>query len=90
MPTLLDYELYGLNPAVAGPASDPGAYNVFNGALTEFDDAYNVELFSLLNPTAAIDTIPMADLFGSTSDDPRCVCHRHRLGRRHRLLRRTA
>ncbi|MGA8547796.1 MAG: hypothetical protein WB785_21380 [Mycobacterium sp.] len=65
--TPLDYELYGINPAVAGPASDPGAYNVDNGALTEFYNAYNVELFSLLNPTAPIDTIPMADLFGSAS-----------------------
>jgi hypothetical protein len=65
-PTLLDYELYGLNP-IANAASDPGAYNVFNGALTEFSDAYNVELFSLANPSAAIDTIPSADLFGSAS-----------------------
>src|ERR1700733_5767262 len=30
-PTLLDFELYGLNP-VANAASDPGSYNVFNGA----------------------------------------------------------
>jgi hypothetical protein len=65
--TTLDYELYGLNPIAAGIAGDPGAYNVFNGALTEFSDAYNVELFSLANPTAAIDTIPTADLFGSSS-----------------------
>jgi hypothetical protein len=47
--TTLDYELYGINPAEAGPASDPGSYEVFNGALTEFDNAYNVELYSLLN-----------------------------------------
>lgn len=65
-PTFLDYELYGLNP-IANAASDPGSYNVFNGALTEFSDAYNVELFSLANPTAAIDTIPAADLFGSAT-----------------------
>jgi hypothetical protein len=64
-PTLLDYELYGLNP-IANAASDPGAYNVFNGALTEFSDAYNIELYSLLNPSAAIDTIPATDLIGST------------------------
>ena len=38
---------------------------MFNGALTEFDNAYNVELFSLLNPSAAVDTIPLTDLFGS-------------------------
>jgi hypothetical protein len=66
MPTILDYELYGLNP-IANAASDPGAYSEFNGALVNFDDAYNVELFSLLNPTAAIDTIPSGDLFGSAS-----------------------
>jgi len=65
--SILDYELYGINPAFAGPASDPGAYNVFNGALTEFDNAYNTELFSLLNPTAAIGTIPLTDLFGTAS-----------------------
>jgi hypothetical protein len=63
--TPLDYELYGLNPA-ANAASDPGAYSVFNGALTEFYDASNIELYSLLNPSAAIDTIPATDLIGST------------------------
>ena len=65
--TPLDYELYGINPAFAGPASDPGSYNVFNGALVQFSDAYNTELFSLMNPTAAINTIPLADLFGTAS-----------------------
>jgi hypothetical protein len=65
-PTPLDFELYGLNP-IANAASDPGAFSEFNGALVNFDDAYNVELFSLLNPTAALDTIPAGDLFGSAS-----------------------
>jgi hypothetical protein len=65
-PTILDFELYGLNP-IANAASDPGAFSEFNGALVNFDDAYNVELFSLLNPTAAIGTIPLTDLFGSAS-----------------------
>jgi hypothetical protein len=64
-PTFLDYELYGLNP-IANSASDPGAFSEFNGALVNFDDAYNVELFSLLNPTAALETIPAGDLFGSS------------------------
>jgi hypothetical protein len=63
----LDYELFGLNPAVAHVASDPGSYNVFNGALTEFSDAYNVELYSLANPEAAVSSIPLDDLFGSGS-----------------------
>ena len=61
--TTLDYELYGVAPAVAGPAGDPGSYNVFNGALTEFDDAYNVELYSLEN-AGALDT-NAADFIGS-------------------------
>jgi hypothetical protein len=64
--TPFDYLVYGVNPIAAGLASDPGAYNVFNGALTEFSDAYNIELYSLLNPTLAIDTIPAADLIGSS------------------------
>jgi hypothetical protein len=63
--TTLDYELYGLNPALAGPAGDPGSYNVFNGALTEFDDAYNAELYGLENSNALV---PAADLFGSAHE----------------------
>jgi hypothetical protein len=65
--TLFDFLLYGVDPTKAGLASDPGAFTEFNGALVQFDNALNVELFSLLNPTAPIDTIPMADLFGSAS-----------------------
>ncbi|MDT5357991.1 MAG: hypothetical protein QOJ56_6523, partial [Mycobacterium sp.] len=60
-PTLLDFELYGLNP-IANSASDPGAYNVFNGALVEFDDSFNSEAYGLLNNGALIS---QADLFGS-------------------------
>jgi hypothetical protein len=66
-PTLLNYELYGLNP-IGNAASDPGAFSEFNGALVNFDDAYNVELFSLLNPTADISSIPLGDLFGSSGN----------------------
>ena len=36
--TAFDYLVYGLNPA-DNLATDPGSYNVFNGALTEFADA---------------------------------------------------
>jgi hypothetical protein len=61
-PNLLDYELYGLNP-IANASSDPGAYDVFNGALTEFDDAYNTDLYALLNGGALI---PATDLIGSS------------------------
>jgi hypothetical protein len=53
--TLFDYLVYGVDPLKAGLASDPGAYNVFNGALTEFDNAYNVELYALSN-NGALDT----------------------------------
>lgn len=60
--TTLDYELYGINPAFAGPASDPGSYVVFNGALTEFYDAYNTDLYAMLNGG---DLITADDLFGS-------------------------
>lgn len=63
-PTLLDYELYGFNP-ISNASSDPGAYDVFNGALAEFDDAYNVELYSLANPDAVVSSIPADYLFGS-------------------------
>lgn len=66
-PSLLDYELYGLNPIVAGVSSDSGSFNVLNGALVEFYDAYNTELWSLANPAAPIDTIPLTDLFGSST-----------------------
>jgi hypothetical protein len=62
--TSFDYLVYGLNPA-SNLASDPGSYNVLNGALTEFDDAYNALLYSAdYNGTL----IPAADLFGSASD----------------------
>jgi hypothetical protein len=64
--TPFDFLIYGVDPANAGLATDPGSYNVLNGALTEWADAYNTELFALANPTAAIDTIPAADLIGST------------------------
>ncbi len=63
-PTFLDYELYGLNP-IANSASDPGSYNVLNGALTEFYDAYNSELYGLLNGNALI---PVSDVFGSPTE----------------------
>lgn len=62
-----DYFLYGLNPA-ANAVDDPGAYDLFNGSLAEFSNAYNVELFSLLNPGVAADMIPAADIIGSHAD----------------------
>jgi hypothetical protein len=62
-PTLLDYEMYGLDP-LSNASSDPGAYDVFNGALVEFDDALNVEVYSVLNAGALP---PAADLIGSAT-----------------------
>jgi hypothetical protein len=49
----------------AGPSLDPGSYDVFNGALGEFDNAYNVGLFSLLDPTGAFDP---TDIIGTHAD----------------------
>lgn len=64
--TAFDYLVYGVDPAQAGLASDPGSYNVLNGALTEFDNAYNVELYSLFNggnlDTTATDYIQNSSL----------------------------
>lgn len=64
--TPFDFAIYGVNPTAAGLAGDPGAFTELNGALVNFDDAYNVELFSLFNPTAPVDSIPLSDLFGSS------------------------
>jgi hypothetical protein len=63
--TPFDYLVYGVSPIEAGLASDPGSYNVFNGALTEFSDAYNVEYYALLN-NGALDP-NAADFIGSAS-----------------------
>jgi hypothetical protein len=54
-----DYELYGINPAGTS-ISDPNGGDVFNGALANFDNAYNVELYALLNNDGFI---PFNDLF---------------------------
>jgi hypothetical protein len=56
--------VFGFNPdnVTDGPI---GAYDVFNGALTEFANAYNVGLFALLNGGGLIDA---ADIFGPHVD----------------------
>jgi hypothetical protein len=59
----LDAELYGVNPVAAIPSSDPGAYDVFNGAEVRFDDAYNVALYALENQGALDPNV--GDFFGS-------------------------
>ncbi len=67
--TPLEYELYGVNPIAADMSYYSGPFNEFNGALTEFYNAYNVELFSLLNPNADIASIPLGDLSGPGIDE---------------------
>jgi hypothetical protein len=61
--TPFDFLIYGVDPTKAGLAGDPGAFNLLNGAEARFDDAFNVELYSLLNG-GAIDP-NAADFFGS-------------------------
>jgi hypothetical protein len=53
--TPFDFLTYGVDPSAAGLSSDPGSYDVLNGALVEFDNAFNVELYSLEN-NGALDT----------------------------------
>jgi hypothetical protein len=63
--TPFDFLTYGVDPSVAGLASDPGSYNVLNGAVVEFDDAFNVALYALENNGALI---PDTDLIGSSTN----------------------
>jgi hypothetical protein len=63
--TPFDYLIYGANPTEAGLASDPGSYNVLNGAEAKFDDAFNAELYGLENG-GAVDP-NAADFIGSAS-----------------------
>jgi hypothetical protein len=53
---LFDDLVYGFNPTSV--TSDPGAYDVLNGALTKFDDALNVGIYALEN---AGSNVPLAD-----------------------------
>jgi hypothetical protein len=63
-PTPLEYELYGVNPIAAGISTTTGPYNELNGALTEFYNAYNSDVYGVLNGNT--DLIPTTDLFGGT------------------------
>ncbi len=61
--TLFDELLYGFNPT--NVTDDPGAYDVFNGALTKFDDALNFGVYALENGGAALPAADFStDLFG--------------------------
>ena len=63
--TPFDYLVYGVDPSAAGLSGDPGAATVFNGALSKFDDALNVELYALMNGGALDQNT--GDFFGSAS-----------------------
>ncbi|MGC1735986.1 hypothetical protein, partial [Mycobacterium sp.] len=63
--TPFDFLTYGVDPSAAGLSSDPGSYDLLNGALVEFDDAFNVELYSLENNGALP---PAADLLGTSTN----------------------
>jgi hypothetical protein len=63
--TPFDYLIYGVDPAKAGLAGDPGSYNLLNGAEAKFDDAFNAELYGLANG-GAVDP-NAADFIGSAS-----------------------
>lgn len=47
--TPIETELYGANPIVAGISSDTGPYSEFNGALSQFFNAYDVALYASEN-----------------------------------------
>jgi hypothetical protein len=64
--TPLESELYGANPILAGITSDTGPYSAYNGALTEFYDAYNVGAYAAANG-GALDT-NVADYLGSATN----------------------
>ena len=61
--TPFDYLIYGVDPAKAGLSTDPGSFEVFNGAESKFDDAYNVLLYAAEN-NGALDT-NAADFIGN-------------------------
>jgi hypothetical protein len=62
--TPFDELLYGFNPA--NLTTDPGAFDLFNGALGEFDDAFNVGLYAAENGGALVPTSDIGvDLIGT-------------------------
>jgi hypothetical protein len=63
--TPLESELYGANPILAGITSDTGPYSAYNGALTEFYDAYNVGVYAAANGGALDHNV--ADYLGSAT-----------------------
>jgi hypothetical protein len=70
--TTLDYELYGpLADLLNGPFdAAPGAQDVFDGALVEFDDAYNTLASFLIGNDALIPTYDLIGAADIASVDP--------------------
>lgn len=62
--SVFDTLVFGFNPDNVTDGV-PGSYDVLNGALGEFANAFNVEAYSLLNSG---DILPLADLIGTHSD----------------------
>jgi hypothetical protein len=69
--TTLDYELYGplANLLIGDLDGAPGATDVFNGALVEFDDAYNTIASYLIGSDAIIPTTDLVGLADIAFDD---------------------
>jgi hypothetical protein len=64
-PTDFNPTFNSLVDGASGPSTDPGSYDVLNGALSEFYNAFNVEDYSLLNAGALL---PSADIFGTHAE----------------------
>jgi hypothetical protein len=61
--TPFDELVYGFNPA--NLTTDPGAYDVLNGAVAKFDDALNIGVYALENGGSNLPLADFAtDLFG--------------------------
>ncbi len=67
--TTLDYELYGPWASVLPLDAEPGAYDVFNGALVEFDDAYNTAVSLLFTGDALISPTDLLGVADAALDD---------------------
>jgi hypothetical protein len=69
--TALDYELYGpfAGIDIGNMDAAPGAADVFNGALVEFDDAYNTIASYLIGSDAIIPTTDLVGLADIALDD---------------------
>jgi hypothetical protein len=67
--TTLDYELYGPWASVLTLDPEPGAYDLFNGALIEFDDAYNTFASLLFTGDALVSPTDLLGVADAALDD---------------------